>query len=107
MDYLKAACRHLEITAGQVRKFRVEGDNVVLVVDRGIAGCPKFTIPISELPVVKEKAPPAAPLVEAPYAVDVTPGARRLAAREGVDLVEVAQAVKGARITVRTLKERA
>jgi len=80
-----------------------------VVADMGIKGCPKHIIPLSDL---HEPGPQNAaidvvepPRVERRYKANATAGAKRQAARDNIDLVEVAQAVKGARITVHTLNE--
>ena len=60
MDYLSAACRKLGLTAAQVLAHTLYATEIVLVVDRGIAGCPKYRIPLAELTAVPE------PLTAAP-----------------------------------------
>ncbi|MCP5018910.1 MAG: hypothetical protein GY938_27080 [Ketobacter sp.] len=47
--YLAKACEKLNITPEQVLSHAVRDDEFVLVVDKGIAGCPKTRIPLSEL----------------------------------------------------------
>ena len=58
-DYLERACKHLGIDKGDVIKSRVQGDDYIVIADLGIAGCPKYYIPLSELaepePVVLEE----------------------------------------------------
>jgi hypothetical protein len=49
MDYLNRACKHLGVDPGSAINPRVEGDEFVVIIDRGIAGCPKYRIPLSEL----------------------------------------------------------
>lgn len=117
MDYLKAACKHLGIVAEQVKKHRIEGENFVVVADMGIKGCPKHIIPLADLHPVEPATVSVTPMrmaytVDATvepmtftYTVNATSGAKRKAARDKIDLAEIAQAVKGARITVRTLNE--
>ena len=100
MDYLKAACKYLGIEAAQVRKHRIEGDSLVLVVDMGIKGCPKYAIPLSDLTPEETEI-----LVDAVYEVDATAGAKRQARMSNIDLTEVAQWAKGKRITVNTVRE--
>jgi hypothetical protein len=57
MDYLKAACEHLEVESTAVLAHHIGEDSIVVVVDRGIAGCPKYTIPLSELTAVPSAEP--------------------------------------------------
>lgn len=49
MNYLQAACDHLNIEETAVLSHHIGADSVSLVVDRGIAGCPKYTLLFSEL----------------------------------------------------------
>jgi hypothetical protein len=48
-EYLERACKYLDVDVGNVINPRVEGDNYVLIVDKGIAGSPKYYIPLSKL----------------------------------------------------------
>jgi len=48
-DYLDRAIEHLSIDKGSVIKHRVQGDDYIVIADLGIAGCPKYYIPLSEL----------------------------------------------------------
>ncbi len=48
-DYLDRACKHLGVNKGDVINPRIQGDDYVLLVDKGIAGCPKYYIPLSKL----------------------------------------------------------
>jgi len=60
MDYIRIACARLGVASDQVLVQRIEGDELVLVVDRGIAGCPKYRLPLAGL---RPSAPPALPEV--------------------------------------------
>lgn len=47
-----AACAHVGADPGRVMKRRIEGDHqVVIIVNNGILGCPKYVIPLSDLDV--------------------------------------------------------
>jgi hypothetical protein len=48
-DYLKNACEHLGVDRGDVINPRIEGDDYVLIVNKGIAGSPKYRIPLCQL----------------------------------------------------------
>jgi hypothetical protein len=48
-DYLARAIEYLGVEPGAVINPRVEGDEYVVIVDKGIAGCPKYRIPLSKL----------------------------------------------------------
>ncbi len=48
-DYLDLACEYLGVDKGDVVKSRVEGDVYIVIVNKGIAGIPKYRIPLSEL----------------------------------------------------------
>lgn len=85
MKYLSLACEHLGIGESSVLSHRVYQDRVVLVVNKGILGCPKFSIPLSVLNAGE---------------VQATSGALRLAKREGVDIKDVAFSVNYGRVTV-------
>lgn len=53
MDYLKLACDRLGVEPGKVMTHRVYEDHIALVVDNGRLGCPKYTIPLSDLQAPK------------------------------------------------------
>lgn len=48
-DYLALACAYLKVDPARVLSHRVYPDLIVLVVDNGIAGAPKYTVPLSTL----------------------------------------------------------
>ncbi len=54
-DYLNRACEYLGVEPGSAINPRVEGDEFVVIIDRGIAGCPFYRIPLSELPELKSE----------------------------------------------------
>lgn len=64
MSHLTAACEYLSIDETAVLSHRVTDDAVVVVVDRGIKGCPKYTIPLSELVSDEPKEVPTSELKE-------------------------------------------
>jgi hypothetical protein len=43
-DTLNVACQYLGITEAQVIDWREDDTKIVMVVDLGISGCPKYTI---------------------------------------------------------------
>lgn len=49
MDLLKIACAKLGAASDQVLVHRIEDGELVLILDRGIAGCPKYYIPLIDL----------------------------------------------------------
>lgn len=48
-DYLTLAAQHLGVDVDDVMKFRLAGDDAVVVVDYGIAGGKKYILPLSSL----------------------------------------------------------
>ncbi len=72
-EYLENACEYLGIDKGDVIKHRVQGDEYIVIVDKGIKGCPKYHIPLSQLekpePVLEEPEPDPESLPE-PIAAD-------------------------------------
>lgn len=52
-DYMPVVAAHFGVDPGRVLVCRVEGDELIVVVDRGILGCPKSRIPISKLAPAK------------------------------------------------------
>ncbi len=48
-DYLERACEYLGVDKGSVINPRIQGDDYVLIVDKGIKGCPKYYIPLHQL----------------------------------------------------------
>lgn len=80
---LQAAVRRLEITAAQVLSWRVYKNEIVLVVDRGVAGCPKYRLPLSELVVPESETEPA-PASEPEPEPTPAPKPRKATAKGGV-----------------------
>ena len=80
---LAAACARVNCTLGQVLAYHIYEDRITLVVDRGIAGGPKYTVPLAELEERQSKPP------EVEVEVDATPSARRLAEELDVELAMV------------------
>lgn len=52
--YLDLALEYLGVDKGSCLVLRETEDEVIVVVDKGIAGCPKYKIPLSELTVMKD-----------------------------------------------------
>ena len=86
-DLFQRVCRHLGVEPGQILVYRIRRDDIVVVVDRGIAGCPKYIIPMSEIQ-------------SADTEIDATPAAQRQARMAGVDIEEVARSANYGRVTV-------
>lgn len=117
---LTAACIHVGCLRDQVMKHRILDDHVVLVVNRGIAGCPKYTVSLAGLEEMVAIAtrlgdamgkgvftPVPADQLEPPEAeadVAATPSARRLAQERGVELASVAGSGAGGRILKRDVE---
>jgi hypothetical protein len=108
-----AACAYVGADPERVIKRRIEGDQVILIVNNGILGCPKYTIPLSDLDltaytdvedlgddVVAEK------LAEAinTRLYDATPAALVLADKHKIDLATVHGTGVGGRITKRDVE---
>jgi hypothetical protein len=70
-DYLDLACEHLGVDRGSVIKHRVQGDDYIVIVDNGIAGCPKYYIPLSQLQEPQEPEAPPDEMLPVPVAVDL------------------------------------
>ena len=75
-EYLERACEHLGIDKGSVIKHRVQGDDYIVIADLGIAGCPKYYIPLSELAepelVLEEPEPDPEPIAADPELENLT-----------------------------------
>ena len=91
MDALLSACRLLGVDPDRVIKFRLEGDEAVVIVDNGIKGCPKYRVPLSDLPE---------PVTEAGD-VNASPAAVKLAEQLGVNLADIEGTGAGGRILKR------
>lgn len=81
-DYLARALEYLEIAESQVLKHRLDerAGEIIVIVDRGIAGCPKYAIPLAELPPIPapvnipkpKPEPPSEPEAKKETAVDLS-----------------------------------
>ena len=58
---LAAACKLLGVDESAVLSHRVYEDHIALVVDKGIAGCPKYVVKLDELPKPKPARKTKAP----------------------------------------------
>lgn len=66
MDYLIRACEFLEISKSEVLAHKIYESEIVLIIDKGIAGAPKVAIPLSALEQAPEEAA-ASPLEDLNY----------------------------------------
>lgn len=67
MDYLKAACRFLNITPEQILGSSLETDALSLVVDYGVAGGKKLSLSLTTLaPFLEVETIEAAPVEVSP-----------------------------------------
>ncbi len=69
-DYLDLAIEYLGVDKGDVVKSRVEGDVYIVIVDKGIAGTPKYRIPLSQLTaleIAKQDAQPEQAIADMSY----------------------------------------
>jgi pyruvate/2-oxoglutarate dehydrogenase complex dihydrolipoamide acyltransferase (E2) component len=80
---IAAACDYLEIEPRQVLKSRVDSNELILVVDRGIAGCPKYRLPLARLAEVPEKREKTVILGSPKYQDSLVELAKTSAAPEG------------------------
>ena len=114
MNYLTLACAYLGIAATQVLASAEKETEIVLVVDNGIAGCPKYTIPLELLHEIDEPEPEIPPEVEMeaevkpeveviPYTA--TDAAKRQAQMLSVSLSNVAEWAGNEHITVHTVRD--
>ncbi len=94
MSYLKRVCDLLGENIDDVVNYRVEGDEVVLVVCHGIRGNPKYRIPLSDLPELEPEGPEP----------EVTDSARELADEYGLDLLEITGTGHDGRVLVRDVR---
>lgn len=76
-DYLDLALKYLGVKKDECLVLRESEDEVIVVVDKGIAGCPKYVIPRSKLvevdvplPFTEEPIPEPEPEPEEPESED-------------------------------------
>lgn len=77
-EILEKACSLLGEDIERVMTFRVYDDHINLVVDNGLRGAPKYSVPFSDLEKQDKKEE-----------IDATDAAIELAFEEGIDLSEV------------------
>ena len=108
MDYLKLACNNLNIASDKVVSHRVYEDHIVLVVDNGVSGCPKYTISLTDLSEPEETAEqlPDGEYIDLEPVIEIaaTPGARKHAKMLGLDIMDVARSIGYDRVTVFSVK---
>jgi hypothetical protein len=96
MNYLKLACDYLGENVDAVLSHRIYEDHIALVIDRGIGGGPKYSVPLSKLHAPEPKAPPEP---------DATDAARELASEYGIDLRAIAGSGVDGRVLVGDVRE--
>lgn len=74
-QYLAAACALTGDPVEAVLSHRFAGDSLILVINRGIAGCPKFEYSLAELQPPPVAPPPPPPQPDTP--VDKSRSARK------------------------------
>jgi hypothetical protein len=97
-DLVTLASQFYGVKTTQIVGLKEYGDNVVVLVDRGIAGTPKYTVTKTAL---LDLIPPETAQAEA-LEFDATKGAVALAKREGVDLSQLYQ---GERLTIKDVRQ--
>jgi len=95
-EMLERVCAHLNEDPENVTSYRVYGDRVVLVVDHGIHGPRKYSVPLEDLPELPPEYPPD---------LDATEAAWLLAAEHGVDLRTISGSGKDGRILTRNVRD--
>ena len=108
-DVVSLACAALGLDAGRVVSSRVYPDRVGLVVDNGIAGCPKYSVPLSDLVQPEpepEQAPKPKPWTPGRFAPqpNATAAAIREAGERGLDLFGIKGTGTDGRITLGDVK---
>ena len=78
---LELACERVDCTAGDVLRWTIDDDEIVLIVARGIKGNPRYRFNVDELAAQPDEPKPMPELPEPPEP-DATPAARKLA--EGI-----------------------
>ena len=48
-NYVTLACAHLGVSQSQILSVRETEDSVIMVIDLGIKGCPKYTVSKTEI----------------------------------------------------------
>jgi len=66
-DYLERAVIHLGVDRADVIKHRVEGTDYIVVVNKGIEGCPKYHIPLFLLEAEQKPKPKPIKIVNPMY----------------------------------------
>jgi hypothetical protein len=87
-DTLNVACQYLGITEAQVIDWREDDTKIVMVVDLGISGCPKYTIEKTTLAgLTPQPTEPAQGVWTDCHTPDVM-----IDTRDGIDAVEASAA---------------
>ncbi len=97
-DLISYVCLQLNITAAQIAAYRVYADSVAVVVDYGINGSKKYTLPLP----VDDVAP--APEEQGVADYDATDAARQYAASHNIDLGAITGTGARGRITLADVK---
>jgi len=99
-DTLNVACQYLGISEAQVMTWREDETQIVMVVDLGIKGCPKYTIEKTTLAgLTPQPAAPAQGVWTDFHTADV-----QIDTRDGIDAVEASAAGRVMRKIRRTKK---
>lgn len=94
-ELVKRACQIVGADPKRVIKSRQTGEAVIVIVDNGIKGCPKYIVPLSDLEVLEP---------ESKIEIIATAGAIAYAKTHGVDLTTVKGTGRGGRILMRDVR---
>lgn len=99
MTYRERICRHFEICDEQIMAMAVTEDEVICVIDYGIAGGKKYRIPLAELEAEIETELPEPDEAPATDGIKATASARALSVEQDIPLILVRGTGKDGRIT--------
>lgn len=93
-ELVRRACQIVGADPKRVIKSRTEGDVVVVIVDNGPKGCPKYVVPLDKLGAPE------------PVASDIvaTTDALAYAKEHGIDMLTVRGTGRGGKILLRDVK---
>lgn len=97
-DYKQAAAKHFNVKPEQLLVCRVANNNLVVVIDNGIKGCPKYIVPLIDL-VVLPGLEIESSILSGDDAINATTSAIRLAKESGIDILAIIGTGKDGKIT--------
>ena len=104
--YIERACKYLGIDRDDIVRARIENDELVIIYDLGVQGCPKMRIPLSTLRAIDPLSDLSVIEPDENIAISATDAALRLIEQHQISALDIVDFIdEDRRITVRDVRD--